>query len=201
VLARLVSRGARSGIGVFGFESGGFLMTFGGLPATGEPPPLLRREFPNSWRVVFFIAPGERGLHGEAEHEAFEQLGKDDPKSSIIAELEERMAAMFSAVGVANFSHFSDAVYEFNAQVGSMFAGVQGCSYAHPLTTEIIGFLRRQGVRGVGQTSWGPAGFAIMKDEESGRELVMTLRERFNLDESAVFLTSAANHGARVEPG
>ena len=40
--------------------------------------------------------------------------------------------------------------------VGEYFRPVQGGPYADPLVTELVGWLRSVGVRGVAQTSWGP---------------------------------------------
>src|SRR5262249_25466709 len=88
--------------------------------------------------------------------------------------------------------------YDFNMEVGRIFASMQGGIYGHPFTAEIIRFIRQEGIRGVGQSSWGPAGFAIVEDEEVGQSLASCLRKRFDLAETAVILTHAANQGAKV---
>ena len=59
---------------------------------------------------------------------------------------------------------FGEAVYDFNARVGEAFAPVQGGIYADSRIADVIGFVRRQGARGVGQSSWGPAVFAVVDD-------------------------------------
>jgi len=196
-LARILGRGTRTGIGVAGFERGGLLFDRG-LTSEKDADSVLGRDFPESWRLVLFMPPGGHGLHGEAEQAAFEEMELDEnsPVSNC-----ERAAQLMEDTWAAcdqDFKAFSEAVHEFNARVGEIFALRQGGIYAHPLTAEIIDWLLGQGIRGVGQTSWGPAGFAVAQDEESGRALVEGLRRRFNLDYSAVTLTGPANQGARI---
>jgi beta-RFAP synthase len=198
-LAQILRRGTRTGIGVTGFERGGLLFDRGGASETSDPDSVLRRDFPESWRLVLFVPPGAYGLHGEVEQAAFEQMELDEnrPVSSFEGTV-RLMEDMWTAAGDQDFGAFSDAVHEFNARVGELFAWRQGGIYAHPLTAEIIENLRRQGIRGVGQTSWGPAGFAVAPDENYGRALAEDLQRRFKLDDSAVTLTGPANQGAKI---
>ena len=65
---------------------------------------------------------------------------------------------------------------------------------------EIVKFLRvGEGVAGVGQSSWGPAVFAVVGDADRAKALAARLRAQFsNLLESSVFIAQAMNHGAEV---
>src|SRR5260221_6275751 len=54
-LARAIGRGARSGIGIGAFDSGGFLVD-GGLGPGAEPAPVIARlAFPPDWRVLLIL--------------------------------------------------------------------------------------------------------------------------------------------------
>ncbi len=63
---------------------------------------------------------------------------------------------------------FGEALYEFNHRVGEAFAPAQGGVYAGPVVTGLVEWFRRQGVSGVGQSSWGPTVFAVVADAEMG---------------------------------
>ena len=59
-LARLTGRGARSGIGLHGFQHGGLIVD-GGRKREGAVPPLLARaSFPDDWQILDRAASGIR---------------------------------------------------------------------------------------------------------------------------------------------
>lgn len=73
-LAHWLGRGARSGIGIHGFDHGGLLVD-GGPSADGRPAPLLSRiALPDAWRIVVVQDARERGLAGDAEKTAMATL-------------------------------------------------------------------------------------------------------------------------------
>ena len=64
--------------------------------------------------------------------------------------------------------------------------------------SRIVDELRGLGFVGVGQSSWGPTLYAFSSASE--QELTTSaerIRQRFGLDDTAVFWTKAANQGAR----
>jgi beta-ribofuranosylaminobenzene 5'-phosphate synthase len=60
----------------------------------------------------------------------------------------------------------------------------------------LVAFLRSRGVRGVGQSSWGPTLFAVV-EEVRAAELVGEIQKRL---EAEVIVTEAANDGAYLVP-
>jgi predicted sugar kinase len=103
---------------------------------------------------------------------------------------------MMAALIERDCSAFGEALYDFNARVGEVFAPVQGGRYATPLVAEIVKFCRQRGVRGVGQSSWGPAVFAVTPDGEQANYLQAELNRRYGTAISHVFVTSASTCGA-----
>jgi predicted sugar kinase len=89
-------------------------------------------------------------------------------------------------------------LHDFNARVGDVFAAAQGGTYAHPRLTELVAFIREQGIAGVGQSSWGPTIFAIVGDKDRADDLVRRVRRRFDLSATEVFPTVADNVGATI---
>jgi beta-RFAP synthase len=197
-VARRVGRGRRSALGVHGFEFGGFLVD-GGKGATEALAPLLiHAPFPEPWRVVVAIPPGASGLHGPGEHQAFVELA-GQPADTVRTDALCRLVllGMLPALAERDLEAFGAAVHEFNARTGEAFAPVQGGIYASPLVAEVVAFVRRQGVRGAGQSSWGPAVFALVGDAERGADLARRLGERFGLQAPRqVLVTRASERGA-----
>src|SRR5690606_10009433 len=112
----------------------------------------------------------ETGLSGPIEREAFARLPPMPPGTT--ARLRriafERLAP---AVTAADFDATSDALHEFNRIVGEYFAPAQGGTYAHPRMRRLVAELRRAGITGVGQSSWGPTIFALLPDANAAEGL------------------------------
>jgi beta-RFAP synthase len=169
-LARRVNRGRRSALGIHGFATGGFLVD-GGKRTEGDVGALLdRADFPVEWRFVLVTPADATGLSGNAELDAFARLpampaGTTGRLCSIL------LLELLPAVLEADFDTCGAALYEFGRLVGDYFAPVQGGTYATPATTELVRRLRQRGIRGVGQTSWGPTLFALCPDPPAAEEL------------------------------
>ena len=72
--ARLLERGARSGVGVALFEHGGLAIDAGRGPNTEVPPVVAWGNFPRDWRILLILDPRVEGAHGEEERQAFAGL-------------------------------------------------------------------------------------------------------------------------------
>ncbi len=189
-LASRVGRGRRSGLGVHGFGRGGFLVEAGKRGADGVSPLALRLPFPEAWRVVLTVPPGEAGAHGARERQAFRHLcGRGMPSSDTDALCRLVLLGLVPALVERDLPAFGAALFDFNARAGAAFAAEQGGTYAGPRVAEVVAFARGLGVRGVGQSSWGPAVFAVVEDDERAADLVLRLRRRFALGEAEVFAT------------
>jgi beta-RFAP synthase len=197
-LGRRVGRGLRSALGIHGFERGGFLVE-AGKRCGDEPSPLVAHTtFPADWRIVVTIPPVAPGLHGATEMEAFAKLAAwsiDEPPADILCRL--TLLGMLPAIQEFDVRRFGEALYEFNVRVGEMFAPVQGGIYSSGIVGDIVNFVRGQQVSGVGQSSWGPAVFAVVADLERADALASKLRDHFSFATN-VFVTKAMNHGALV---
>jgi beta-RFAP synthase len=206
-LARRVGRGLRSALGVHGFAHGGFLVDAGKRASEALAPLVARAAFPEEWRIVLVLAAGEPGRHGNPEQEAFYQLRRQAaPAAHTDALCRLVLLGMLPALLERDLGAFGEAMYEFNARVGEAFAPVQGGTYAGPLVADLVAWVRRQGVAGVGQSSWGPGVFAVVGDEDQANHLAAGIRRHFPLGPGEVLVTAACNEGAavvdgRTEPG
>lgn len=198
-LARRLGRGQRSALGIHGFAQGGFLVEGGKGTATEIAPLIARRDFPEGWRIVLALPSWAAGLHGTRERQAFQQL-QDRGMSLAATDALCRLVllGLLPALVEQNFPAFGEALHDFNARVGEAFSSAQGGIYAHPRLAELVAFIRRQGVRGVGQSSWGATVFAVVENANRAEELAGTVRQRFDLGPGEVFCTAAMNRGAGV---
>lgn len=195
-LAQLLDRGARSAIGIGAFEQGGFIVD-GGRTRNGNPPPLVSRlEFPSDWRVLLVFDHGLRGLHGVSESQAFRRL-PPFPESASERLCRLTLMQALPALVEGDICGFGAAVRELQHTVGDYFASVQGGRYTSPRVARALEWLEGQGVGCIGQSSWGPTGFAIVESEERARSLLLHRNARLCNDACLeIRLFRARNHGA-----
>ena len=133
----------------------------------GLAPLTVRAPFPSEWRLVLATPAQARGLHGCEERQAFARLSmlQTDALCRLV------LLGMLPALAEADLEAFGESLHDFNARVGEAFAAVQGGIYAGPRVAELVEFVRRTGIRCVGQSSWGPTVFAVVEDEERAHGL------------------------------
>lgn len=167
-LAFRAGRGERSAVGVHGFDRGGLIVEGGKLSDEALSPLVARLPFPADWAVVLFAPAGDGTWHGSVERQAFAGLAVAGPSPAETEALCRLvLTGLLPALASADLDGFGEAVYELNARAGDAFAAVQGGRYAGPAVTALVARLRALGVRGVGQSSWGPTVFAVVRGAEA----------------------------------
>lgn len=178
-LAPAMGRGDRSAVGTWAFAHGGFLLEGGIRRGRDEVAPLLcRHDVPGAWRVVLVRPPVPRGLSGDEEAAAFEDLPEPEPGVA------ERVAyvilmRLLPALVAGDLEAFGRAADEVERATGDAFRHAQGGTrYAHEAVAEAVRALRELGGAAVGQSSWGPTVYGFVGSEEAARETVSTLADR-----------------------
>jgi beta-RFAP synthase len=198
-IATIVQRGQRSGIGAGAFESGGFLVD-GGKGIDDTPPPIVSRtEFPSDWRIVLVFERANHGLHGDSETAAFLAL---PPFPGALAGDLCRLVLMqaLPALAERDFERFGEAIGELQRVTGDYFAPAQGGRFTSPAVSQALAWFEAKGIAGVGQSSWGPTGFAIVDTEARARELVRDAGARWGAAGPLQFIVCGArNRGADIE--
>lgn len=196
-LARLAGRGRRSSIGSHGFVLGGLLVDEGHRTPQRLAALSARVELPEAWRWVL-VRPGEAaGLSGEAEQTAFDRLPHVPPR--VTAQLWElAQQRVLPAARAGRFADFARSIYEFGRAAGALFAPVQGGVYASQAVDACVAAIRREGIEGVVQSSWGPTLAVVVPDEAAAAAIVRLLEQRAGapLD---LLVTRTANRGATFE--
>lgn len=201
-LAVEVGRGFRSGLGVHGFAAGGFLVDGGKGPKTNIAPLVCRHDFADDWRILLATPQNQRGLAGAAERTAFAELARESASTFEIEALCRLvLLGLVPALIERDVRAFGEACFEFNRRAGLLFKASQGGEYRSAEAADLVAWLRHFGVRGVGQSSWGPTIFAI-DDADRLQSAERHLRERFGAGLLDMRITAARNRGwERVEMG
>jgi beta-ribofuranosylaminobenzene 5'-phosphate synthase len=169
--ARLLDRGARSGVGAALFERGGLVVDAGRGPNTEIPPVVARVNFPQDWRVLLILDPRIEGAHGEAERRAFAGL-PHFPAERAGEICRRTLMQILPGAAEGDFRAFSNGVSRVQEILGDYFAPVQGGGrFSSAAVSRVAGVLASLGASGIGQSSWGPTGFAFAPDRDTAEFL------------------------------
>jgi len=212
VLARWLGRGARSGIGIAGFDHGGLLVD-GGPGIDDAPAPVLARiALPAPWRVLVVQDSAHRGLSGTEERHAI--AGIAPLPQSLAAEIcHQVLMRVLPGAADADFAPFAAGITRIQQILGEHFAPVQGGSpYTSAAVGRLIGWIgaTSAGLGGrithdarhlaaVGQSSWGPTGFAIMASQAHAEAVVDAARAANLVGPTlSLSIVSGRNTGASI---
>jgi beta-ribofuranosylaminobenzene 5'-phosphate synthase len=208
--APALGRGGRSGVGVAAFETGGFVVDAGhpterfttAQPADGEwtvPSVLARYDLPADWRVVLALPEADPGRHGEDEDRSIRGVvERADP--ALAEELASLLVDRLLPAAVEGRTEaFGAALAEFGRLNGAWYADVQGGVYRPPAGELIERLSASPAVAGAGQSSWGPAVWALTDADraEEARAAAEAALEAAGTD-GRVLLTRPRNGGATV---
>jgi len=199
-IAALLGRGERSGVGIAGFERGGLLLD-GGPGAAGAAAPLLAHvTFPRDWRILLVLDPHIDGLHGSAERTVIGALPSFP--GALAAELcHQVLMRVLPAALETDFAPFAEGVSTVQRLIGDYFAPAQGGSmYTSPAVERVLEWVRPRYRAGIGQSSWGPTGFAILPSAAAAAEVVAAARAAGMVEPALQLLVVGAdNRGARLD--
>jgi beta-ribofuranosylaminobenzene 5'-phosphate synthase len=195
-IAAKLGRGARSGIGIATFAAGGAVLDNG--PRGGALPQLAARvDFPEDWPVLLIFDPETKGLDGADEVAAFETLPifPEAERADLEARITERA---LPALTTLDFAGFCAEVGHLQDCMGAYFAPLQGGPYTSPRVAAVLKALRADGIIGLGQSSWGPTGFAFAPSEDAGMRLLAAARDRDGSGALRFTLAHGRNQGAEI---
>ncbi|MGD9783790.1 MAG: beta-ribofuranosylaminobenzene 5'-phosphate synthase family protein [Hyphomicrobiaceae bacterium] len=198
-IARFTDRGRRSAIGIAAFTDGGFIVD-GGRGRLDRPPPvLIRAPFPEEWRVLLILDAQATGVHGDRETEAFATL-----PSMLIVTAEHLSHLVLMQAAPALVEHdivaFGAAIGEIQRLVGSHFSAAQGGSaWSSPRVGALARRLAAAGAHGIGQSSWGPTGFAFAPTQSDALNLYQSFVEDAKAQGLELMIASGRNSGAHIE--
>jgi beta-ribofuranosylaminobenzene 5'-phosphate synthase len=203
-LAGILGRGSISGVGTASFASGGFVVDGGKRTrkSTNEsdaiPPLIIRHDVPKDWYFVVAIPNVVQGLSGSREERAFRILPSATPES---AQIVSRLVVMkiLPALVEDEIERFGEALTQIQILVGEAFASAQGGRFASPEVTHCVNAMLEAGAKGVGQSSWGPACYGLVRGAQAATELKKAILEEMEAGpRGPVFISTVNNHGAKI---
>jgi beta-ribofuranosylaminobenzene 5'-phosphate synthase len=195
--ARLLDRGARSGVGVALFERGGLAVDAGRGPHTEVPPVVASVNFPKDWRILLILDPRIEGAHGEEERRAFAGL-PPFPANAASEICRCTLMQILPGAAEADLEAFGGGVARIQEILGDHFAPVQGgARFISVPVSRAAARLKALGARGIGQSSWGPTGFAFASDPDHAQFLVRRACAEGELGVE-IRICSARDHGAEI---
>ena len=165
-LAVATGRGGRSGVGLGVFRYGGFILDSGKSGARRPPTLIFRHNFPEQWQFVLVMDETLRGISGREEVEAFNSL-PDMPAGTSAEICQQVLMEMLPGIMENDCGQFGAAVGRIQACVGEYFSAAQGGMFASDNVRRTLELLLENNATGIGQTSWGPTGFAVFPDKLS----------------------------------
>ncbi len=193
-----LGRGARSGIGIGLFHRGGLVVDGGHSKHSRAAPIVSHLPFPEHWRILVVLDQQRRGVHGLDEVSAFGTLA---PMSEADAAWICRLVLMKALPGLAeqDIVSFGAAIKELQARLGAYFAQAQGGNaFTSHAVAGVLAALDAAGAHGVGQSSWGPTGFAFAPSPEDAERLAKLAREHSAARGLDIQVCSGLNRGAAI---
>jgi len=209
-LARTVSRGGTSGIGVAAFEVGGFIVdgghTFGSgrqkqsfLPSSASnapPPPIISRlAFPENWLVVLATLKSSQRVHGSFEIDLFSKYCPI-PIEEVRSLSHLILMKLLPSVAEKNIIEFGEAISSIQ-NVG--FKKIELYLQSH----EIINLMKVMvdaGAYGVGLSSFGPTLFTVVENLKKAKMIAKVVEYEINKIGGNLLVTKVRNEGAELLP-
>ncbi len=196
-LVALMGRGNRSGIGIGVFCRGGLVVDGGRAPGTVIPPVVSQLQVPDDWRFILILDTAVRGIHGESEVEAFNTL--PEFPAQLVAHLCHLVFMRgLPAVIEDDLPVFGEVITELQATVGDYFASLQGGRFTSQSVEQAVLWFGQQGAVGLGQSSWGPTGFCMVKGDEVANQMLEQARLQFADLDLEFMLASVCKTGSCI---
>jgi beta-ribofuranosylaminobenzene 5'-phosphate synthase len=194
-----MGRARRTSVGTTIFQKGGFVVDGGKNIHTDKYPPLIYRQpFPIEWRFIVAVPNLKKGLSNSEENHTFNKLTKM-PAEDVGQICRLIMLKLLPAIVEHDIKNFGDALTKIQVITGNHFAQAQGGTYSSPTAAECIEFMKKVGAYGVGQSSWGPALYGAVKQDEAKQVLSKVKAYLGKSVGGQVFVAKANNRGAIIK--
>ena len=193
-----LGRGARSGIGIGLFSRGGLVVDGGRGDGERLAPIICRLPVPEDWRILVILDPQRQGIHGPEEGATMAVL------PSMCAADAARLCRLvlmqaLPALADHDLANFGAAIKELQIELGDYFAPAQGgARFMSPDVAAILDILDGAGAFGVGQSSWGPTGFAFAQTPDEAARLAMIAAPQARRRGLDIRVCQALNRGAQI---
>jgi beta-ribofuranosylaminobenzene 5'-phosphate synthase len=193
-----LGRGARSGIGIGLFSRGGLVVDGGRGNEPRLAPIISRLPLPDNWRILVVLDPQRQGIHGLVEGTTIAAL---PPMCAADAARFCRLVLMQALPALVDHDlvSFGAAIKELQIGLGDYFAPVQGGTrFMSRDVAAVLDTLDSAGAFGVGQSSWGPTGFAFAPTPDEAARLAVIARRHESGGGLDIRVCEGLNRGAEI---
>jgi beta-ribofuranosylaminobenzene 5'-phosphate synthase len=193
-----LGRGTRSGIGIGLFSRGGLVVDGGRGNEAMLAPIICRLPVPENWRILMILDPLRQGIHGPEEGATMAAL---PAMRAADAARFCRLVLMQALPALADhdLANFGAAVKELQIGLGDYFAPAQGgARFMSPDVAAVLDMLDSAGAYGVGQSSWGPTGFAFAQTPDEAARFAMIAAPQARGRGLDIRVCQALNRGAQI---
>jgi beta-RFAP synthase len=170
----------------------------GGRGRVDAAPPLLARlAVPADWRVLLVMDKALQGLSGRREVEAFARL-PEPPEAAAAAICRLVLMQALPSVAEDDLEAFGAAISRIQEMLGDHFAPAQGGRFTSPRVAKAIAEAGAAGAVGLGQSSWGPTGFAFLRGDAAAQRVALRLKAMPDAAGLDIMICRALNRGASV---
>jgi beta-ribofuranosylaminobenzene 5'-phosphate synthase len=180
-IAQKLERSRRSGIGTYAFKHGGFIVDGGHRKDQRDamPPLIFHSDVPEDWLFVIGLPDIANDRSGKVENDVFKRV--EPPPAGLIGEISRIvLVKMIPAMIERDIDAFGSAMTSIDFKFGEFWLEIQGGRFSHPLIEEGVNFLLEAGAHGVGQSSWGPAFYGLVRGESDAEIVSERLRGFLN---------------------
>ncbi len=165
--------GKYSAVGLYTFLEGGLVIDAGKEFSSPQSPKLLiRLPVPREWRVMLALPSG---IHGLPEH-AEEPIMNEPKTFSRQKDLYSSLLTLIYSLRVRDFELFTKSINRIQELTGEYFSKYQGGIFCCDESRFIAEELKRRGLNGIGQSSWGPLVYGFTNSLKKAREVANSLR-------------------------
>jgi beta-ribofuranosylaminobenzene 5'-phosphate synthase len=176
-IASSLGRGKISGVGIYSFVYGNLIADAGMIEGSNRIPPLLGvYRIPRNWHVVVTVPEGIRGLSDYEEMPIMREI-EAHPHQDV---LYKEFMRLIASVTLGDFINFSKALGKIQELTGEYFKKYQGGVFCCETVEEIVNIMKSEGLRGVGQSSWGPAVYGFVSNYVKAVEIRSRILEYLN---------------------
>lgn len=195
--ADYLGRGSLSSVDAAFFLQGGVLVDGGKGGGDASPPVIARLAFPEAWRVILVLDPLRHGFNASADVDAAVTPSFPERDAADICRLV--LLQVLPALSEGDIGTFGAAIGDIQRRIGAHFEPVQGGAFASPKVAATLARLRSFGAQGLGQSSWGPTGFAFAASQAEADAMVARLLKEGKLEKQDLRIVEGRNEGASID--
>tara|TARA_B100000029_G_scaffold516604_1_gene631642 strand:- start:2563 stop:3525 length:963 start_codon:yes stop_codon:yes gene_type:complete len=178
-LVNFFQRGLRSGTGIGIFEKGGFVLD--SCKKVGEYPKIIiRKKFPADWRLILVSDTDSKGSYFGIREKKF--FLNDKSLKKHVSDLSHiTLRGIIPSIMYEDYNYFVENIAEFQKITSLYYKKVQQGTFASKKISIIMQYLKKMGIVGTGQSSWGPSSYIFAESTNHAKEIINILNNKFSM--------------------